>query len=74
MTWEHINLKKFSADSEDKNGEKRIVSLSKKTIEILKGLSRQIGGRTWEITEEHSVTTDFRRVISHARSTYEKEC
>ncbi|EAY56023.1 MAG: putative phage integrase [Leptospirillum rubarum] len=75
MTWEHVNLKKNTVlIPKTKNGEKRTVPLSKKAVEILKGLSRRIGGRVWEITEEHSVTTAFRRAISRARSTYEKEC
>ena len=74
MTWDMVDLKKRTVTLlETKNGEKRIVPLSSEAVRILSGLTRRIDGKVWGVTS-HAVAVAFRRAVSRARSTYEKEC
>ena len=75
LTWDNVDLKKRMATlPETKNGEKRIVPLSKEAIQILKDLPRRLDGKVFGFIDSHSITTAFIRSVSRARSTYEKDC
>ena len=75
MTWANVDLKKPTVTlPETKNGEKRIVPLSKEAIRILTGIPRRFDGKVFGFDNPHSITTAFIRSVSRARSTYEKEC
>ena len=74
MTWDMVDLKKRTVTlMETKNGEKRIVPLSSEAVRILSGLVQRIDGKVWGITS-HAVAVAYRRAVSRARITYEKEC
>ena len=74
MTWGLVDLKKRIATlPETKNGEKRNIPLSPKAVRILSDLLRRIDGKVWGI-EPHSISQAFRKAVSRARNTYEKEC
>ena len=74
MTWNQVDLKKKTVTlPETKNGEKRIVPLSREAIRLLSVFPRRIDGKVWGV-EEQSITRAFQRALSRSRSTYEKEC
>jgi integrase len=73
MTWDLVDLKKRTVTLlVTKNGDKRIVPLSKEALRILSGLDRRIDGKVWGV-EPDSITQAFIRAVSRARSVYEKE-
>jgi integrase len=74
MTWNMVDLKKRTVTLlVTKNGDKRIVPLSTEAVRILSELDRRIDGKVWGITS-HAVAVAYRRAVSRARTTYEKEC
>lgn len=74
MTWNLVDLKKRTVTLPDtKNGEKRIVPLSKEAGRILSDLPRRIDGKVWEM-EPDSITQAFIRALTRARAAYVKEC
>jgi len=74
MTWNMVDLKKRTVTLlVTKNGDKRVVPLSSEAVRILSGLLRRIDGKVWGITS-HAVAVAYRRAVSRARTTYEKEC
>jgi len=74
ITWDMVDLKKRTVTLlVTKNGDKRVVPLSTEAVRILSGLLRRIDGKVWGITT-HAVAVAYRRAVSRARTTYEKEC
>lgn len=75
MRWRDVDLSKRTVVLPDtKNGERRVVPLSKEAVRILDSLEK--GGpeeRVW-MMEADSVTQAFVRAVVRARSNYEKEC
>ncbi|EQD79620.1 phage integrase family protein, partial [mine drainage metagenome] len=70
-----VNLKKRTVTlPETKNGEKRIVPLSREASQILTELPRRIDGKVFEIVDPHSISQSFGKALSRARVAYEKEC
>ncbi|WP_036082737.1 site-specific integrase [Leptospirillum ferriphilum] len=70
MDWNMVNIKKKTLTlGETKNGERRIVPLSKDAIDILSGLPRNINGMVWNLTS-HAISVAFRRAVTRARQTY----
>jgi integrase len=51
MTWDKVDLKRPTVTLEDtKNGEKRIVPLTTKAVQILRDLPRNLDGKVWTYT------------------------
>jgi len=74
MTWEMVNIKQRTITlQETKNGEKRIVPLSKAAIGILSDLPRRIDGNVWGMTQD-AITRAFLLILKRGREAYEKDC
>ncbi len=74
MTWEMVNIKKRTITlPETKNGEKRIVPLSREAVRILSALPRRIDGNVWGMTQD-AITRAFLLILKRGRETYEKTC
>ena len=76
MTWNLIDLKKKTVTLPDtKNSEKRIVPLSIEAVRILSSIPRRLDGFVWGFESRGmGITQAFRRAVSRARKSYEKEC
>ena len=74
LTWDVIDLKRRTiALSDTKNGERRIVPLSKEAVRIFSELPRRLDGKLWGI-ETGWITKGFLDAVVRARKGYEKEC
>ncbi len=66
MEWSGVDLKRQTVTLEEtKNGEKRVVPLSDRAVEILKELPRRLDGRVWSYRLE-GVRTSFPRAVKKA--------
>ncbi len=75
MIWDLVDLKKRTVTLLDtKNGEKRTVPLSSEAVRILSGIPRRIDGKVWDLFSPQTVAVAWRRAVSRARDSYEKEC
>ena len=75
LTWDVVNLKKQIATLlETKNGEKRVVPLSRAAVRILSAMPRRLEGKVFGFADSHSITTAFNRCVARARAAFEKEC
>lgn len=62
LKWEHINLSKRTAVLPDtKNGDKRVVPLSLKALEILSRIERN-GPNVFQLRSSYAITDAFRRI------------
>ncbi len=74
LTWEVVDLKKRTILlSDTKNGERRLVPLSKEAVRILSDLPRSLDGELWGI-EAGWITKGFLEALNRARKSYVKEC
>ncbi len=75
MAWNDVNLQKRTVALKDtKNGERRMVPLSREAVRILESLPGKKGnGRVWAV-EPDSITQAFGRAVNRARESYEKSC
>ena len=74
LTWDVIDFKKRTVLlSDTKNGERRLVPLSKEAVRILSDLPRNLDGTLWGI-EAGWITKGFLEALNRARKAYEKEC
>ena len=74
MTWEMVNIKQRTITlPKTKNGEKRIVPLSREAVRILSTLPRRIDGNVWGITQD-AITRAFLLILKRGREAYEKDC
>ena len=75
LIWDTVNLnRQILILPETKNGEKRVVPLSRAAVRILSTMPRRLDGKVFGFTDSHSITTAFNRSVSRARVSYEKEC
>lgn len=66
LKWENINLiKRIAVLPDTKNGDKRIVPLSLKAIEILNGLDKN-GLNVFQLQSSYVITDAFRRAVKRA--------
>ncbi|GAB3547432.1 site-specific integrase [Noviherbaspirillum agri] len=66
LQWEHINLVKRTAVLPDtKNGDKRVVPLSTKAIEILRKMERN-GDNVFHFQDSYVISDAFRRITKRA--------
>ena len=73
MTWNLVDLKKRTVIlQETKNGEKRIVPLSSKAVQVLERIPRRLDKIVWGM-EPDSITQAFIRAVTRAKADYEKE-
>ena len=73
MTWNQVDLnKRIVTILDTKNGEKRIVPLSKRAIGILAGAERKTE-MVWPI-KPSEISISFHRAVKSARREYEKRC
>ena len=74
MTWEMVNIKQRTITlPETKNGEKRIVPLSREAVRILSDLPRRIDGNVWGMTQD-AITRAFLLILKRGREAYENDC
>ena len=75
LRWRDVDLSKRTVVlSDTKNGERRVVPLSKEAVRILGSLEKgKPEERVW-MMEADSVTQAFGRAVDRARADYEKEC
>ena len=75
MRWRDVDLAKRTVVLPDtKNGERRLVPLSKEAVRILLSLDREIPDERVWMMEADSVTQAFGRAVDRARAAYEEEC
>lgn len=75
LEWRLINLKARTATFEDtKNGDKRVIPLSPKAIELLAAIPRRIDNKHLFDITNHAITLAWIRAVKRARGDYEKEC
>ena len=75
MRWRDVDLAKRTVVLPDtKNGERRVVPLSKEAVRILGSLDRGMADERVWMMEADSVTQAFGRAVDRARATYEEEC
>lgn len=76
LQWRHINLAKQTARLLDtKNGDDRVIPLSKAAVKELKELPRHIGGRVfngWAASDSFGKT--WKRAVDRARAAYIEDC
>lgn len=74
LTWNDVDLKRRTLTlGTTKNGDRRIVPLSKEAVRILSALPRRLDGKLWGIKPDW-MTHGFRDALFRARKAYEKEC
>ncbi|MGC8530126.1 MAG: site-specific integrase [Leptospirillia bacterium] len=75
LRWRDVDLSKRTVTlSDTKNGDMRVVPLTKEAVRILDSLEKGgQGDRVWKM-EADSVTQAFVRAVDRARGNYEKEC
>lgn len=76
MLWRYVDLGKRTVTIPDtKNGDRRIVPLSLEAVRILSDLSRRPDGKVWgDLFSPQAIAVAWRRAVSRARTSYEKEC
>ena len=73
LTWDQVDLQRRTITlHETKNGDRRIVPLSSRALEIIRAIPRQLHNDTVFSTTPESASTLFYRVVKRARKNYLK--